>query len=334
MNRWFLTPSRITLIALIGIVLMSMTMLCMADWNVVVSASCDPNGTSRSPIILCTGEPTLVVNFSATTTDNPPVSTSECDVSGPAWQWSGDVNNGNLSVSFPTNTTGTITKTATATATYTYTKKDPSFPDCPDPESKTGSRTVTVVVLGDNDVRCEQILPITIWKFFTNVIVSKDFYTDKNDYTYWTDYKRSGLISGTSQPTYKNYDSPWSTCGGSISVSNSESWTIGGDIGITWTAMKDVISLGIGINFSWSGTLCVTWEHTGIQNRKIMQQAWAHPIILTVSGTNMEYRSCYGPPIGSESCDEWRTGNGEQFNEAETGELNPDRALCIKCCQM
>ena len=122
----------------------------------------EPVGTASNPIVICAGG-TANVTFSAAAVNRPPTSIpNECLVSGPTWNWTGDVNNGSQTVANPYTTEGEKLISATATASYSLTALQPG--GCgSDPASKTTTRNVIVKVLRSGAGWTVVFIPQHVW---------------------------------------------------------------------------------------------------------------------------------------------------------------------------
>lgn len=202
------------------------------------------------------------------------------------------------------------------------------------------SKTAEYIVLGDETTeKCQTIHARPINETFTGAIVP---YTTDADIinnaqnevgtSFYHEYSRNGTIVGTSVPA-KWDESTWGDCGGTVSRTDTVSYTIGGSVNATWTAIEKVLGVGGGFSFSYTSTKSVTFGHGTIANKQLRQEAWKQPITLTVSGTNSSSRACIYTPFVGASSGGWVV-DGSTFTEQEIGELPAEMALCVKCCHL
>jgi hypothetical protein len=281
-KKWM--RKRATLVALVGAIAILAASSCLADWRVEVSAS--PAGTNSQPIVVCQNDPAVTATFSAIVTDCPPVSDSECSVSGPTWHWSGDVNDGSQTVSIPTDTSGTKRKTATATATYTFTPTSPSA-TCPGPDSKSNSATVTVVVLTGVAGQWTNIrTPNPIWPIPETdrrlVATLIDQGTVPPDQTPagqrdWT-YKSYATGTLTVAGGHDVLNSGTVGCNATLTVADSYSWginaSLAGQLSATiWKVLGISLGAGGSISYTHTDTYSYTFGSSG-SNRTYKYEIW------------------------------------------------------------
>lgn len=186
------------------------------------------------------------------------------------------------------------------------------------------SKRCTFKILGTGAESCDVPMPDKSKETFSGVQVTVPNNLGGDSVTV---YERNGTLRSSGNfADIVPESSDWSTCGGSVSPTDSFTVTGGGSGGVTFDKL-----VTIGISFSFSTTHSETFSHPAVQGKSIRMKGYNQNMFVSIGGTNVRNRR--DAKLGGFTIVQGAWHNdGTPFREFAEGHGRYVKVLCQKCC--
>lgn len=249
-----------------------------------------PAGSEDNPYLICANS-SITISWSAQVTGTVPSKHSECDVSGPTWEWSGEASGQKSTISIKRSalSPGIHKFTETATATYTYSPVSFAPPNhkCPQPASNSSSNTVYVSVSNHTSTWEEYHAAQLTWP----PAQSKSYDVNRYSLSAGGDWEIEEHEVGKIVTDEIYYEENWISldCGQHVtsSMSTEYKWTTAANVNIN---LYDIVTMGTGLSANVSSQQVKSYSFggtNGVMFRwKLKEPGWRY---IDMRG-NWEYR--------------------------------------------
>ena len=197
------------------------------------------------------------------------------------------------------------------------------------------TKSAVYTVNADGVEHWEQAMPANFRATFTNgtVVVYDRIHLGVPGGIIYKEFKRNGTVVGTGgEPVQEGPQSPWSVCGNGLTRTDTEGFEKGGSIGVTWSAVKDILSFEGGVSFSYSTSTSFSYEAAGRPRRKTAIKQWQRPISVVTSGNNLGFREVFYDNAQYWEYAPYQATTGSFTDPTDSGWAAPTNTLGTQCC--